>query len=286
MKPTTQDTTTRPEALATTSATADLYLDLLKRALTRDLCQDLYAEVPPNTSTFKKAVRYRAYAAVLKVLRPMNLSLVQTTRPTGETMIGMGHMNNLHHCLERVIAERVPGDVIETGVWRGGATIFMRAFLQVHRDPRNVWVADSFEGLPKPDDKKYPQDKGDALWSQSYLAVSEEQVKANFRKYHMLDSQVKFLKGFFSDTLPAAPIGALALMRLDGDMYESTIVALRSLYPKLSPGGFVIVDDFGMIPACDQAVHDFRKEAGVTEDLQTIGYVRGNPLGAFWQRNA
>lgn len=286
MNTTTQDTTTRDEGLTTTSATADLYLDLLKRALTRELCQDLYAEVPRNTSTVKKAVRYHAYAAVLKVLRPMNLSLVQTTRPTGETMIGMGHMNNLHHCLERVIAERVPGDVIETGVWRGGATIFMRAFLQVHKDARNVWVADSFEGLPKPDDKKYPQDKGDALWSQSYLAVSEEQVKANFRKYHMLDSQVKFLKGFFSDTLPTAPIGALALMRLDGDMYESTIVALRSLYPKLSPGGFVIVDDFGMIPACDQAVHDFRKEAGVTEDLQTIGYVRGNPLGAFWQRKA
>jgi O-methyltransferase len=270
--------------LSPASTTSDLYLDLLKKTLTRAICPDLYAEVPKNTSTALKSLRYHAYAAVLKVLKPMNLSIVHTVRPTGETMIGMELMDHLHECLETVIRERVPGDVIETGVWRGGATIFMRAVLQVHGDPRNVWVADSFEGLPKPNAGKYPQDRGDALWSQSYLAVSLDEVKANFRKYNLLDSQVKFLKGFFSETLPSAPIGSLALMRLDGDMYESTIVALRSLYPKLSRGGFVIVDDFGMIPACDEAVHDFRKEAGVTETLRTIAYIRGNPLGACWQK--
>jgi O-methyltransferase len=269
-----------------TSSTADLYLDLLKKTLTRAISPDLYAEVPPNRSTPVKALRYGAYAAVLKVLKPMHLSLVHTVRATGETMVGMELMDHLHRCLDTVVRERVPGDLIETGVWRGGVTIFMRGFLQAHGDSRNVWLADSFEGLPKPNASEYPQDKGDALWSQSYLAVSVDEVKANFRKYNLLDDQVKFLKGFFSETLPTAPIGPLALMRLDGDMYESTIVALRSLYPKLSKGGFVIVDDFGMIPACDEAVHDFRREAGVVEPLETIAHIRGNPLGACWQKQA
>lgn len=272
--------------LSPDSTTADLYLDLLKKTLTRTISPDLYAEIPANTSTPMKAVRYRAYAGLLKMLRPLNLSLVHTVRPTGETMVGMELMDHLHRCLDTIVRERVPGDLIETGVWRGGVTIFMRAFLRVHGDPRRVWLADSFEGLPKPNTTDYPQDRGDALWSQSYLAVSMDQVKANFRKYNLLDDQVRFLKGFFSDTLPTAPIESLALMRLDGDMYESTIVALRSLYPKLSPGGFVIVDDYGMIPACDQAVHDFRREAGITEPLQTIALIRGNPLGACWQKQA
>ena len=65
-----------------------------------------------------------------------------------------------------------------------------------------------------------------------------ETVKANFEKYGLLDAQVVFLKGWFKDTLPAAPIGKLAVMRLDGDMYESTMDALKSLYPELSPGGY------------------------------------------------
>lgn len=271
-------------ALPDDATAADLYLDLLKRTLTRTICPDLYAEVPPNTSTTGKAMRYRAYAAIQSLLKPFHLSLVHTVRPTGETMVGMELMDHLHRCLETVVRERVPGDLIETGVWRGGVTIFMRAFLKVHGDSRSVWLADSFEGLPKPNAAQYPHDKGDELWSQSYLAVSMDQVKANFRKYHMLDGQVQFLKGFFSDTLSSAPVESLALMRLDGDMYESTIVALRSLYPRLSPGGFVIVDDFGMIPACDQAVHDFRAEAGIREPLETIAVIRGKPLGACWRK--
>jgi O-methyltransferase len=264
---------------------AERYLQLMKNCLTRSLDQVAYGPIPPSSRTLFKRLRYQGYSAIQGILKPFHLSLVQINRPTGETMMGMGALNNLHDCLNQIQTHAVPGDLVETGVWRGGGTIFMRAFLIAHDDrDRNVWVCDSFEGLPKPKGDIYEMDKNDKLWESEYLAVSEEEVKANFRKYDLLDSQVKFLKGFFSDTMPTAPIERIAVLRLDGDMYESTIVVLNHLYAKLSPGGYVIFDDYGMIPGCSRAVEDFRRENDVREELKIIGYVKGQPLGAYWQK--
>jgi hypothetical protein len=141
-----------------------------------------------------------------------------------------------------------------------------------------VWVADSFEGLPPPNPDKYPHDKGLHFEQYSELAVSIEEVKRNFERYELLDDQVRFLKGWFRDSLPGAPIGTLAVMRLDGDLYESTIDALSNLYDRLSPGGFVIIDDYS-IPACQQAVADFRAARGITDPIETIDWT-----GVYWRR--
>jgi O-methyltransferase len=196
-----------------------------------------------------------------------------------KTMIGMKRLDNLQHCATQVLRDQVPGDLIETGVWRGGASMFMRAILLAYGDlTRTVWVADSFQGLPKPN-PDYPADREDGLWTKTELAVSLDEVKANFERYGLLDDRVRFVKGWFSETLPTAPIGQLALLRLDGDMYESTRVALDCLYPKLSVGGFVIVDDYGAIPACRQAVSDFRSENGVREEIHAIDWT-----GVYWRR--
>jgi hypothetical protein len=195
-------------------------------------------------------------------------------------MIGLKRLDNLEFCIEEVIAKGVPGDLIETGVWRGGATIFMRAVLKAYGvTDRCVWVADSFAGLPPPDAGKYPHDAGDRLHEARELAVSLEQVKANFDRYGLLDDQVRFLKGWFRDTLPTAPIERLAVLRLDGDMYQSTMDALANLYPKVSQGGYVIVDDYSAIPACRQAVHDYRSANGITEEIRDIDWT-----GIFWQK--
>ena len=197
-----------------------------------------------------------------------------------ETMIGMLRLNNLHKSAEDVIRRNIPGDFIETGVWRGGATIFMRGVLKVYGiTDRNVWVADSFEGLPKPDAEKYPADKGDKHWTHPELAIGVEQVRENFARYGLLDEQVKFLVGWFRDTLPGAPIEKLALIRLDGDLYESTMDGLRNLYPKLSPGGIIIIDDYGCVKACKQAVTDYRAEHGITDEIREIDWT-----GVYWQR--
>ncbi len=142
-----------------------------------------------------------------------------------------------------------------------------------------VWAADSFEGLPPPNAEAFPADAGDNHHALDELAVSLEQVQTNFRRYGLLDGRVKFLKGYFKDTLANAPIGPIAVLRLDGDMYESTIQALAPLYPKLSPGGFLIVDDYHAVPACARAVDDYRREHGITEPLTEID---GSAI--FWRR--
>jgi hypothetical protein len=195
------------------------------------------------------------------------------------TMIGLKRLNNIQSCVEDVIANDVPGDLIETGVWRGGATIFMRAILEAYgvRD-RRVWVADSFEGMPPPDPEKYPHDARFEHFA-SELAVSLQQVKDNFERYGLLDGQVRFLKGWFRDTLPTAPIEKLSVVRLDGDWYESTMDGLVNLYPKLSVGGYLIVDDYGCVPACRQAVHDYRDAHGITDKIHSVDWT-----GVFWQR--
>jgi O-methyltransferase len=197
-----------------------------------------------------------------------------------DTMIGLKRLENLQYCVTEVLRKKIPGDLIETGVWRGGASIFMRAILKMYGDQtRLVWVADSFQGLPKPDGR-YQQDAGDRHWESSHtLGVSLEQVQANFTRYGLLDEQVRFLIGWFKDTLPTAPIQQLAVLRLDGDMYSTTMDALRSLYRRLSFGGYVIIDDYGAIPNCKQAVDDFRAEYKITEHLLQIDW-----SGVFWEK--
>jgi O-methyltransferase len=148
----------------------------------------------------------------------------------------------------------------------------MRAVLKASGDTeRVVWAADSFEGLPKPSPDDYPCDEGDTHWTRPSLSVTLAEVRDNFARYGLLDEGVRFLPGWFSETLPRARIRRLAVLRLDGDMYESTIVALRSLYPKLSTGGYVIVDDYAL-PGCKAAVDRFRAERGITEPMQRVDW--------------
>jgi O-methyltransferase len=147
----------------------------------------------------------------------------------------------------------------------------MRAVLAAHGvADRRVFVADSFEGLPKPDAERYPADRGDRLHSFGQLAVSEAEVRRNFAAYDLLDDQVVFLKGFFRDTLPALTDERFALIRLDGDMYESTLDALTALYDRLSSGGYAVIDDYGVLTSCRRAVHDFLDARGLKPEIRPI----------------
>lgn len=194
------------------------------------------------------------------------------------TMIGRKRLRNLRKAIEAAVRDKIPGDILEAGVWRGGACIFARGVLKALGDQtRKVFVADSFQGLPKPDDR-YPADEGDQHWQIDYLHSSRDQVMKNFEAYDLLDDQVVFLEGFFEDTLPRAPIESLAVLRLDGDMYSSTIQVLDSLYAKVSPGGFVIVDDYNCLPNCKAAVDDFRTAHGLHQRLHSIDW-----SGVYWR---
>lgn len=277
----------RAAAQETVDASIDRYLDVLKRSLTRNVSSERYRPLGP-VNPWRRA----ACQAVNRLLRPVNLEVVKRLpfdpharedgldRPAeAETMIGVRRLDNIRFCVEDVLRRSVPGDLIETGVWRGGACIFMRAVLKAHGVvDRSVWLADSFRGLPKPD-PRYVQDTGDLHHAAPELSVSLGQVEDNFRRYGLLDEQVKFLVGWFADTLPGAPIEQLAVLRLDGDMYGSTIEALESLYHKLSTGGYVIVDDYAL-KGCRAAIDDFRRDRGISDELVVI-----DRSGAvYWQK--
>lgn len=195
------------------------------------------------------------------------------------TMIGRARLENVAACLDAVRRRGVAGDLMECGVWRGGTTVFMRGFLKAFGiTDRRVWVADSFRGPPVP---SLSQDLGEDLSAAQYpaLAISLESVRELFERYGLLDSQVQFVPGWFKDTLPEAPIGPLALLRIDADLYESTQDVLAALYPKVSAGGFVIVDDYHCIPGCRQAVDDYRRCEGIIAPLERIDWT-----GVFWQK--
>lgn len=266
-----------------------LYLDLLKKALTFSLWED--PGYPIQAYSHLRRQPMRLIADVLARTMALGRMEVYRTRTNAQrdeglgwprnadTMIGMKRLDNLQACVERVLADGIEGDLIETGVWRGGACIFMRGILAAYGDTqRRVFVADSFQGLPPPDADKYPDDSGDVHYKFDHLRVSEDQVRHNFERYGLLDARVVFLKGWFKDTLPTAPIDKLAVMRLDGDMYESTMDALDALYPKLSAGGYCLIDDYAL-EGCKKAVEDYRRVHGIESPIETVDWT-----GAYWRK--
>jgi O-methyltransferase len=239
-----------------------LYLELMILTLT-DLIYERSGTMSLNAVAFQPEVRENGFDWPVRA----------------HTMIGVKRLRNILSCAESILENGVKGDFMETGVWRGGATIFMRAILEAYAEPsRSVWVADSFAGLPEPDAQSYPADANDRLYTETSLAVSLAEVQENFSRYGLLDERVRFVPGWFRETLSACPVEKLALLRLDGDMYESTIVALEALYPKLSVGGFVIIDDYAL-PACKQAVDDYRAQHDIRDQMQSIDWT-----GAYWKR--
>jgi O-methyltransferase len=197
--------------------------------------------------------------------------------PGAYTMIGYERLCNIEKLVRDTVANDIPGDLIETGVWKGGAVIYMKYLLDQLGSQKRVYVADSFEGLPEPNPEYYPHDSGDRHYQVDFLRVTEQEVRAHFEKFELLDDRVVFVKGWFKDTLPLLE-GPFSVIRLDGDMYESTINALDSLYSKLSPGGYCIVDDYNLA-GCQQAMMDFRERENI---IAPIVYIDGS--GIYWQK--
>ena len=269
----------------------ELYLELLKGCLTRNVIGERYRPLlPPTAPQGWRRIWWRGlYPVISPALDRAGLELVRKSRfdpevnargayqhSEAESMIGLTGLSNVQECVTDCLNRGVPGDLMEAGVWRGGTTILMRAILHLYSDKqRKVWVADSFEGCPRPREEA---ERGDRHWQNRFIAVNLETVQENFRRYGLLDDQVCFLRGWFCDTLPNAPVERLAVLRVDGDMYSSTMDVLRAMYHRISPGGYVIIDDYYTIDICRKAVDDFRAEQGITATIQPVDFCR-----AFWQ---
>ena len=200
----------------------------------------------------------------------------------GISMLSEDRMNNVYHTVKSIIDNKIPGDFVETGVWRGGASIFAALILKhFNETKRNVWVCDSFEGFPE------NKENDEINWSSlnSWIKASQEDVIKNFEKFDVLGTNIKFVKGFFADTMKTIEVKEIAVLRLDGDMYNSTMDCLNALYPKLNQGGFCIIDDYcPEIPECIRAVNDYRDKHGIIESLIHFPEEPDDLCpGTFWQ---
>lgn len=274
--------------LTDTRDPAEMYLALMKRVLTRAVM----AKSVTRHTVCPRGPKSRIVHAFNQLAAHFDLELVRLTPSSeedylesghaaenriedAETMLGTRQLDRMHRCIREVLENHIEGDLLEAGVWRGGMTIFMRAALMAYQSSnRKVWVADSFEGLPpvNPEHDKFAWKKGD-------MAVSLEEVKANFARYSLLDDQVVFLKGFFAETLPKAPILKLAILRVDADLYDSTRDVLQNLYRLLSPGGYAIFDDYQNLPDCRRAIDEFRHAHGIQEPIVSI-----DKRAVYWQK--
>ena len=266
------------------------YLGLLKRALVNLIYPEHELRLrflESQAEPMDKLERIR-YLRDIRYLEPSPYrNLIDSKYSTGiwrhfsHTMIGLSDLDHLEQCAETVFRERIPGDFMEAGVCQGGAAIFLRALQVAHGEGRRrLWAADSFRGLPEP--SAGPDlDAGLDLSERKVPAIAFglEGVRDNFIRYGLLDEGVEFLPGWFEDTLAAAPIGPLAILRLDADLYASTRVALECLYPRLAPGGFMVIDDYGYYAVCRQAVDEYRARHGITEPIQAI-----NAQAVCWRK--
>lgn len=231
------------------------YLELVKHCILRTLFPDQNVDAKGNLHPFDPVARHegRFY-------------------PTEAwTMVGRLRLEALEKACLTVLDEQVPGDFVECGVWRGGCAMLMKAVLVDRLEQRRVWLFDSFQGAPEASMK---QDEGDTHSDyDNIFAVPLEVVQDNFRKLNLLDRHVYFREGWFRDTIPAATdLACISVLRLDGDLYESTIQPLEFLYPKVSRGGYVLVDDYHILPGCRQAVNDYRAAHQIHPPLHTVDW--------------
>jgi hypothetical protein len=234
------------------SQAEQLYIDLVKRCI---------LELPSgDTELPHRQPLGRLPTVVLELVKKAG-SYVHGAQPDfsddAHWMLGRKRLDKLQDCIEIILGDDVPGDFIETGVKRGGAVLLMRAILKAYGiTDRVVWATDAFEGQPAP-----------------------ERVRRNFERYGLLDNQLRILHGWFREMLATAPVGRLALLRLDGEDHQSILDALAPLYPKLSPGGFVIIDDYHL-PVCARAVQEYREREGIREPIHPI-----DGSAVYWRRS-
>ncbi|GGW21729.1 hypothetical protein GCM10011452_03470 [Gemmobacter lanyuensis] len=268
----------------------NLYLDLLEQRLLNTGAREAEARLRALLVTLKSAGREdlieASKSAYPRQLRRVigaeteGLLVGNEVLPTALTMTGKKRLSYLRRAVETVLEQAIPGDLIECGVWRGGSAMMMAGILAARRiNDRSVWLADSFEGLPVMDGDLDCSGFVEPL-NNAGLAVSENTVRASFEEIGLMSDRIRFLPGWFCDTLPHAPIDRIALLRLDGDHYSSTMDALTALYDKVSPGGVIIIDDYAL-PRCAEAVDEFRATRGIFEPVERIDHT-----GIAWRKQA
>jgi len=191
----------------------------------------------------------------------------------------------LYLAIRYLAAARVPGDIVECGVWRGGNCMLAALSLMALGDPsRQIWLYDTFSGMTEPTDRDRDVYGGAArdMRRESFsdegrpapfqFVASVEDVRENMEKTGFPEDRVRYVEGRVEDTLPTVRPERIALLRLDTDWYQSTAHSMRHLYPLLAPGGVLLLDDYGDWPAVREAVHECLDDLGEVVLLHRIDH--------------
>lgn len=267
----------------------DLYIDLLKRTIRNELYRD--DNSPPSHNEVERGRQTYAHLQKRYPTLVNNAGITEefvifqqrrSATPQAHTLGDMSQVDNVERCVRDVFRNKIAGDFIEVGVFRGGMTILMAGMLRALGEKnRRVYVADSFSGWPKPEENHSVEDSVcyELFADAGSFASSIEEVRHNFGSYNLLDDHVVFVPGWFDETLPKLDVEKFAIIRIDADWYESTQCALENLYPRLSLGGYLVIDDYGLPIGCREAVDEYRQNYQVRDDFQWV-----NDQTIFWQK--
>jgi hypothetical protein len=258
-------------------------LSIMSKVLPRELYDRFYFFAFPRYKAWLRR-RYRARALARN---GADREKVETVFKCLEfSLVGSQGMEATYDCTKRVLTERVPGDLVECGVAQGGSALLIGILNErFGNPPRRLWLFDSYEGLPEPTLEDYRGGKTGThvrpLPKGSCLGTIEDVRRLLFQQHGLSDRYVQLVKGWFQDTLPVTHdrIESIALLRLDGDWYESTKVCLENLYDKVSAGGFVILDDYFSCYGCKRATDEFL--ASRKQEFPIVPDGRG---GAYFQK--
>ena len=228
------------EDLAESSHPADMYFNLLRGTILNVFYANLIQRCIADGETYSWAGRFH-YSGT-----------------------GIDALNNIRFCCEDVIKNKIPGDFLEAGIWRGGAVIYMAALAKFWKEDRTIWAVDSFQGMPKPN-PDCPHEITDYS-SLTGLIVPLSEVRDACSKFEVLE-KITFVPGWFNESLQDLEIKQIAVLRLDNDYYESTLMTIRKFYPLIPVGGWIIVDDYDCVPGAKTAIDQFREEMHIKDQM-------------------
>jgi hypothetical protein len=186
----------------------------------------------------------------------------------------------LRNAVRYIVKADIPGAIVECGVWRGGSMLAIaRTLVELGVIDRDLYLFDTFETMPPPGEHdvdvwggKAADTFEQALASPGYAYIPEDEIRTMMLSTGYPEARLHFVKGMVEDTLPDAAPPSIALCRLDTDWYESTAHELRHLYPRLSPGAVLLIDDYGHLMGCKRAVDEYIEEHDLAVLLHRIDF--------------
>lgn len=177
----------------------------------------------------------------------------------------------------------IPGDFVECGVWKGGSSAAIaKTLVHLQATDRTLWMYDTFDGMSEPTaaDVDFLGQTADQLLDQQDIAESTsvwcrsplDEVKSTMQATGFPQEQIRFVQGRVEETLPQDSPSRVALLRLDTDWYESTKCELEILFPNMSSGGVLIIDDYGHWQGCRKAVDEYFADHHISMLLNRIDY--------------